>query len=141
MAVVWRANALAFKLGQQPQTTKVPKGISARHIEARALGHISLFPPSLARLPIPLFLATYTAYTSACYRAASRSTLTGSTPLQGLALSSVFLAPVSASFYRCELPYKHVAQTLPPSTLSTPSKSPEAGNTLANSQHGTELWV
>jgi hypothetical protein len=36
-------------------------GTLRTHIRAHALGHTSLFPSSLACLPIPLFLATYTA--------------------------------------------------------------------------------
>jgi hypothetical protein len=69
-------------------TCSAPASLDPHSPYQHALGHISLFPPSLARPPIPLFLATYTGYMAAYYRAANRSKLNGSMPLQRLTLSS-----------------------------------------------------
>jgi hypothetical protein len=58
------------------------------------------------RLPIPLFLATYTVYTAACHRTEVGQRLTDRCYLK----TRVSSALVSHSIYRRELSYKHAAQ-------------------------------
>ena len=105
------ANALGLLVRQQPQTNKVPRVTSTpsavrTHIWAHALGHIPLFPPSLARLPISLFLAAYTGYTPACYRAAIAQRSKHRRHFKVRHCLLVFPELVSVFIYRRELSYR-----------------------------------
>jgi hypothetical protein len=58
-----------------------------------------------------------------------------STPLPCLTVSSLVLV----SIYRRRSSLQECGAALPPTRLSMPSSSPETGNTLATSRHGTDL--
>ena len=90
MAAVWLRKCPGFSVG----TTN---GQGARSDIAR-------------HLPIPLFLATYTVYTAACYRTEIGQRSTDRCHFKNRRCPLVFSALVSHSIYRRELSYKHAAQ-------------------------------
>jgi hypothetical protein len=104
MAVVWLRKCPGLSVGQQSQTAKVPKVTSAPS------ARIYRLTPSLARLLIPLFHATYAGYTATCYRTAIAQRSTDRRHFKAGHYLLVFSALVSVSIYRRELSYKHAAQ-------------------------------
>ena len=88
-----------------PRGTSTPSAVRTQ-IWAHALGHISLFPPSLARLPISLFIAAYAGYTPACYRAAIAQRSKHRRHFKVRHCLPVFPVLVSVFIYRRELSYR-----------------------------------
>jgi hypothetical protein len=132
MAVVWLRKCPGLSVGQQSQTAKVPKVTSAPS------ARIYRLTPSLARLPVPLFLATYTGYTATCYRTAIAQRSTDRRHFKAGHYLLVFSALVSVSIYRRELSYKHAAQIYH-QLGSQRRQGLRNWQHLETSRHGTEL--
>ncbi|KAF8498514.1 hypothetical protein F5888DRAFT_1689610 [Russula emetica] len=111
MAVVWLRKCPGLSVGRQPQTAKLLKVTSV--LSARICRLMRWDTSHRSRLLSPPHSAVSCnlhGLHGGMLSHGNRSTVNGSTPLQGLTLSCLFPALVSVSICRRELSYKHAAQ-------------------------------